>query len=193
MATPSISTPAPGDNVLAFPTTRRARYSSATLYDIETLPPNVSRVLMDRRKAVFKERRAREPRRGVGMGRRDFHPTIANSSREWRAAAKAVWAAGATLNGLLPAERWEKGRTPGDHADPDSPELAEAFSAYRKALCGLVDCKSAKPRHVLDILRATAELMHMQDPIWAFMDTQATGQEQMFAYAVNRIRNIIEP
>lgn len=193
MATPANSTPAPADNVLAFPTSRREPYRSPALNCLETIPDNVSPALIDRANAVYREAMAREPRRGVGMGRRDFSPTIANSSREWRAAAKEVWAAGEKLNLLLPAEGWERNRAPGDHADPDSPELAEAFTAYRKALCGLIECKSAKPRHVVDILRATAELMDMQDPIWAYMDVKASRAEQVFACAVNRIRYIIEP
>lgn len=96
------------------------------------------------------------------------------------------------MNRLLPAEGHERGRVPGDHADPDSPEVAEAFTDYQRALCGLLDCRDAKTRHVLDLLRAAAELMELQDPVWAYMDTAASRQEQVFAFAVHRVRKALD-
>lgn len=194
MAAFESSTPATGANVLAFPTARRAPYPSPRLMPGDT-PPNVSRALIDRANAVAIERRARRgdmPRRGVGQGQRQFYPTISQSSRAWVAAAKEVRATQDRLNRLLPAEGHERGRVPGDHADPDSPELADAFTDYHRALCSLLECPGAKPRHVLDLLRAAAELMEIQDPLCAYMDRAATRQEQVFAYAVHRVRKVLD-
>jgi hypothetical protein len=70
--------------------------------------------------------------------------------------------------------------------------VAEAFTDYRRALCSLLECPGAKARHVLDLLRAAAELMEIQDPVWAYMDTAATRQEQVFAFAVHRVRKALD-
>lgn len=61
-----------------------------------------------------------------------------------------------------------------------------------RVLCGLLECPGAKARHVLALLQAAAELMEIQDPLCAFMDTAATRQEQVFAYAVHRVRKVLD-
>ncbi len=177
-------------NIVPFPTARRAPFASPRV-DVQNPPPNVSLALVKRADEVVAEQNRARPRRGVGHGQRQFWPTIANSPREWVAAAKSVRAAMVALNRLLPAEGHERGRTPGDHADPDCPELAEAFEAYRQSLVDLLKCEAVKPRHVLDILRAAAELMDLQDPVWAYMDTAATPQERVFAFAVQKVRQAL--
>jgi hypothetical protein len=180
-----------GADIIQFPTTRRAPYPSPRLLPGDT-PAKVSRALIDRAIALDWERQANEPRRGVGHGQRQFWPTISQSSRAWVAAAKEVRATEERLNRLLPAEGHERGRVPGDHADPDSPEVAEAFADYRRALASLLQCPDVKARHVLDLLRAAAELMEIQDPVWAHIDTAASQQEQVFAYAVHRVRKVLD-
>lgn len=130
--------------------------------------------------------------RGVGYGRREFRPNGHRQPHAYRDACKAVCVAADALNALLPCEGWENGRAPGDHAPLDSAETAEALRNYRMACAGLIDAAS-RPSHTMHVLRATAELIGLCDPVWTFSrDYEPTREEQTFARVTRKLDLIME-